>query len=58
MNGCSRLRTKNRHLMTHITTHTSPRPRVGAKPPPVGADGGWSCEVHDLKSEQLKGRSL
>jgi len=44
--------------MTHITTQTSPRPRVGAKPPPVGADGGWACEVHDLKSEQLKGRSL
>ncbi len=44
--------------MTHNTTQTSLRPRVGAKPPPVGADGGWSCEVHNLKIEQSKGRSL
>ena len=46
--------------MTHITTQTSPLAEAeeASEGLPVGADGGWSCEVHDLKSEQLKGRSL
>ena len=43
--------------MMRLVTQTWPRPRVGAKPPPVGAVGGWSCKGHDLRVDKLEGRS-
>jgi hypothetical protein len=41
--------------MMRLVTQAISRPRVGAKPPPVGAVGGWSCKVHDVRKKKGRG---
>ncbi len=48
--------------MIRFQTQDSPRPRVGVKPPPMGAVGGCACQGHervlDVVSDLIRGLNL